>query len=87
MTKIFERINDIVAEWDPIGVGAFIAPAEYRAYIPGIINRLHDRAALKAYLEHILVKMMGLAYNPENDMHRKDIENICNRLMQVKENE
>lgn len=87
MTNLFEKINHILAEWDPIGVGTFIASDEYRSYVPRIIANLHDEAALKKYLEHLLTDTMGLEHNPENTAHIAELENTCKLLMQAKENE
>jgi hypothetical protein len=38
MKKYIEEINQVLSEWDPIGVGGEKARDEYRGYISNIIK-------------------------------------------------
>ena len=83
MNEIFEKINNILAEWDPIGVGVKIASDEYRGYIPKILHFLQNRQELINYLETMLVDDIGLSYDPHNREHFEDLQKVCDNLMQV----
>ena len=83
MQKIFQNINQVLAEWDPIGVGKDIAIGEYQGYIPLILKYIENRPGLIGCLEHILVNKIGLDYDPMNKAHVKDLERVCDKLIRA----
>lgn len=81
MNNLFNAINDILAEWDPIEVGKDIAVTEYSAYIPDIIQHSKNETELIEYLKHLLVDNMGLSYN-EDKYHNVTVS-ICQRILKL----
>lgn len=59
MNELTNKINDILAKWDPIGVGEEMAVDEYKEYIPMIIQYTRDRQELINYLKKMVVDYMG----------------------------
>jgi hypothetical protein len=82
MKVLVEKINQILAEWDPIGVGKTIATDEYRGYIPIILLSVDDTKTLMHCLSNIL-NNMGLDYDPSNESHVKDLMQVCDNIIQV----
>ncbi len=83
MKTLFEKINQVLAEWDPIGVGEAVATDEYRGYIPTILNSINDKKILMDCLENILVKEMGLAFDSSNKLHVNDLQQVCEKIIQT----
>jgi hypothetical protein len=83
MKTIIENINQVLAEWDPIGVGKTIATDEYRGYIPKILKSISDKNALTECLINVLVNEIGLDYDSSNKSYVKDLEQVCEKIMQV----
>ena len=83
MKTIIENINQILAEWDPIGVGNTIATDEYRGYIPIIMKSINSKELLKNCLSDILINKIGIVYNPINKEHVRELEQICEKIIQV----
>jgi len=52
MRNTISAINQILADWDSLGIGnPQIAADEYQGYIPGVIKHRNNRANLITYLE------------------------------------
>jgi hypothetical protein len=51
MKALIENINQVLSEWDPIGVGETIATDEYRGYIPIILRSVNNKKTLIDCLE------------------------------------
>ena len=79
MNELTNKINDILTKWDPIGVGEEMAMDEYKEYIPMIIHYAQDRQKLINY--------MGLSYDPYNQRHFEEIQNICDKLIEICKNQ
>ena len=74
-----ERVNSILAEWNPIGVPEFIALDEYRDYIPMLIQHSNTLDSLEATLCHILEDYMEIKV-PKTDRSFMDIKTVCEKL-------
>jgi hypothetical protein len=83
MKTLTENINQVLVEWDPIGVGKIIAIEEYREYIPIILQSVNDKKTLLNCLSNILVHQMGLDYDSSNILHINDLKQICEKIIQV----
>ncbi len=81
MNNLFNAINDLLAEWDPIEVGKDIAITEYSAYVPDIIQHSKNEVELMEYLKHILINNMGLSYK-EDEYHNITVS-ICRRILKL----
>ena len=82
MKKTIESINQVLAEWDPIGVGEDIAIEEYRSYIPLILKSSECEHKLLKCLEGIVTEM-EVGYDPENKNHIQDLQRVCNKIIQI----
>ena len=76
MKAITEMINQILMEWDPIGVGPELAIDEYQGYIPIILRSCFDKKKLLDCLQNIVIHEMGLEYDLNNEL-------ICDKIIQV----
>ena len=77
MKSIEDQINDLLNEWDPIGVvevldKSGLPPEEYRSYVPGILSLLKSGSDARALAEHLAflrTAVMGLpAASVETDL-------------------
>lgn len=82
MKKTIERINQVLAEWDPIGVGEDIATDEYRSYISLILKSSESKDELMKCLEKI-VNEMDVGFDPKDKEHTEDLDRICNKIIQI----
>ena len=87
MIGLERDINLVLSGWNPIGVSDGISLIEYQGYVSGIIKALHlnSKEGVVNHLANILSNEMGLPYDPNNDQHLKDLENIALILMVLKE--
>lgn len=69
----FNSINEVLSEWNPIGVPTEISKDEYTSYVSGIFNYKNDFIKLVSHLEYILEDEIGLNYNEKNIEEKKDI--------------
>lgn len=83
MKKAIENINLVLTEWNPIGVPHDIATEEYKSYIPFILQSIENRQQLMNCLEDILINKIETDYDPTNKEHSEDLEQVCDKLIQV----
>lgn len=83
MKELIERINQVLSEWDPAGVGEIITADEYKGYIPTILSSVNDEEKLMECLENILINEMDLDYDPFNKSHVKSLQKVCRKIMSV----
>ena len=83
MNDFVEKLNQVLSEWDPVGVGENLATEEYRGYIPTILKSVDNKIQLMDCIENILVNEMGLDYNPSNKSHVESLQHVCEKIMQV----
>ena len=78
--KIYDFIQKILEEWNPIGVPEYIADVEYLDYIPLLIKNAHDEKNLEKQLVTIL-KYMGFNNNYiHRKMVQKEIKEIASKI-------
>ncbi|WP_051697967.1 hypothetical protein [Prevotella sp. 10(H)] len=78
-----EKINDLLAEWDPIGIGLPMSKYEYVQYVPNIISQKDNYLKLKEYI-FTMLDNMGLYYNSESEVVQKDIEELIYKIQAIK---
>lgn len=83
MDKITEKINRVLAEWDPIGVGEKMATDEYKGYIPMILQLFPNRKQLMEYLDYTLINEMGIDFKTHDKKHINDLQKICDSLIEI----
>jgi hypothetical protein len=62
----YELVNDILAEWDPIGVPDTVAKTEYTDYVERILVKRDNLDGIIKELETIITADIGLDYNGDN---------------------
>ena len=78
--KIYDFIQKILEEWNPIGVPEYIADVEYLDYIPLLIKNAHDEKNLEKQLVAIL-KYMGFDNSTtQRKKVRQDIKEIARKI-------
>jgi hypothetical protein len=82
MKKYIEEINQVLIDWDPIGVGEEIAINEYRGYIPTIIKTSGSKEGILKCLEKI-VNELEVGFDSNNENQIQDLQIICNRIYEV----
>ncbi|MCH8495679.1 MAG: hypothetical protein LAT57_08635 [Balneolales bacterium] len=83
MKQIIEDINRVLADWNPIGVPEDIAIDEYKGYVPSLLKSIESREQLVKCLEDILINKLEVDYNPTNKEHSEDLQQICEKIIQV----
>lgn len=78
--EIFNSINSILAEWDPIGVGEDIASDEYTRYVPEIVRVIEARTDLYVFLKDVLVRQMELPFDESDARHVDDLRQVTSRI-------
>jgi len=86
MNKIFESINCVLADWNPLCVPIHLATEEYKCYIPMILKSIEDPKLLLLCLEDILISHMEIDYDNRNEEHVEDLHQVCEKLFQVYKN-
>ena len=81
MNELEKKINDIIAEWNPLCVDPTIARNEYKGYIPSIVESIRNRRNLEETIEHIL-EQMGIDSSLE--CVKFDIDNVCKVLCNLR---
>jgi len=56
-SNIYQKVNEYLAKWDPIGLPQEIANVEYVGYVPEIVEVLSDKKALYISLKSFLNKL------------------------------
>ncbi len=83
MKTIFEKINDILSEWDPLNVGKDIASDEYRMYVPLIIKETKSKESLIHCLEDILLNKLDISYDKRNQEHVRSLYEVADKILTV----
>ncbi|QOW61631.1 hypothetical protein [Treponema pedis] len=81
--KLKEEINDILSEWNPLDVPAFIASVEYTAYIESIIKAGESIDLLRKYFINLIIEQLGLSYDPSNIEQKNSLEDVIEKVMTV----
>ncbi len=80
MNEKERKINNILSEWNPLGVDSIVSKDEYQEYIPSIIDSMDDCNKLKCCIECI-IEIMGIDRTLE--CVKTDIDNICKSIYNI----
>lgn len=75
-------VNQILAEWNPIGVPEGIAESEYTSYVSNVLKFRNDLEGLVKELERIVSVVIGLDYDSNNSVHREHTLTFANKIIQ-----
>jgi hypothetical protein len=63
----FQTINNILMEWNPLGIEGPALRDEYIGYIPKIMKLRKEPHKLREYLEKDLLSSLGVTYISESE--------------------
>ncbi len=79
----YNTINQILMDYNPLGVEGPALNEEYRQHIPQIMKIMNEREQLLAYLQQLFVKELGIIdHLGKND--KISLEELCNRIAATK---
>lgn len=78
-----DKINKVLAEWNPLGVPDELATEEYTSYISTIIRFANDEKQLKNYLEQVLIDDLATGYDKSKKEHYEDLEKVVKKLHEI----
>jgi hypothetical protein len=81
--KKYNEINEMLAEWDPIGIGYPLSKDEYKGLIPKIYEAYKNGEDLKKVFISILQDDFCLSINTEDINLNRDLEELISRLMEI----
>ncbi|MES2653128.1 MAG: hypothetical protein V4663_15410 [Bacteroidota bacterium] len=73
--KKYNSINEILIEWNPLGVDGPVLKEEYIAIIPSLITIERDRNKLTEYFINLLEKNYGVNYS------QKELTKIVDKII------
>ena len=80
----YEKINNILSDWNPIGVPKSIASDEYRSYILAIYKIVSEHGDLLHYLQDMLINEIGVEFDRSNPEHISDLQRVCDDIQNYK---
>ncbi|WP_436516232.1 hypothetical protein [Ekhidna sp. To15] len=80
-TPDYYLVNDVLMEYNPLGVEGPVLSTEYVRYIPGIISVKNDKKKLFDHIKNLLVELDVIDLN--DDFHKEYLEKICSDLMRI----
>lgn len=80
--ELYNKINEILSEWDPLGVGTTTSLDEYRGYIPSITRSLGSKESITKCLVDILHNQLGI----DQDFNKTELYVVVLRLAELKAN-
>jgi hypothetical protein len=83
MKKIYKKVNIILAEWDPLGIGTDISKDEYLGIIPLVIKNRKNKNNLTLVLEDFLINNLNISYDNKLEEHRVILEEIIIKILEI----
>jgi hypothetical protein len=74
-------INNILAEWDPIGVPFFIKFDEYADFVEPIFLLGNNEIELEKYLIYLIDDYIGLGFDKNNEKQKNDIHRVVGKII------
>lgn len=74
----FNSVNDILMEWNPLGVDGPILSEEYLTIIPMLLKLRNDKNKLKEFLTATFDRKYGVKYS------QTELEIIINKIYSLK---
>lgn len=77
------KINDVLAAWNPLSVPENLAMEEYTSYIPVILSSAKSEKQLLDCLESILVNDLETGYDRNKKEHSDDLMEVVNKIYSI----
>ena len=81
-------VNQILAEWNPIGVPEDIADSEYTTYVPNMLKFRNDYNGLVIEMKRIVNDVIGLTFDNYEESYEQETSVFAKRIIEIlKKNE
>lgn len=80
----YHLINDVLMEWNPIGVIGSVLMDEYISYIPRLMKVKDNTDLLIKELENILTKDLGMRYDSTDTQQRQELIDVANKIKSIR---
>ena len=80
----YHLINDVLMEWNPIGVIGSVLMDEYVSYIPRLMKVKENRDLLLKELESILMNDLGMRFDLSDAGQRQELIDVANKIKAIK---
>jgi hypothetical protein len=79
-------VNQILAEWNPIGVPGGIADSEYTVYIPNMLKFRNDYDGLVIEMKRIVNDVIGLDFDHYDECYKQETLEFAKRIIDTLKN-
>ena len=76
-------VNQILAEWNPIGVPEGIADSEYTMYVPNILKFRNDYDGLVVEMNRIVDEVIGLTFDKNEEFYLQETLVFAKRIIET----
>lgn len=80
----YHLINDVLMEWNPIGVIGSVLMDEYVSYIPRLMKVKDNIELLVKELESILSNDLGMRYDSTDAQQRQELIDVANKIKSIR---
>jgi hypothetical protein len=84
-TTLYDELNALLGEWDPIGMPQGLELDEYKMYVPRLLAAYHAGQSVERFLLWVYEEQIGLEVNEEFWTYTKPIAERITQLLQAKE--
>ena len=84
-TSLFNKINAILAEWNPIGVPQGLALDEYKSYVPLLLSAYNRGQNIENFLLWVYEEQIGFNVNEEFWRYTSPIATYLTTLLKTAE--
>lgn len=79
-------VNQILAEWNPIGVPEGIADSEYTMYVPNMLKFRNDYDGLVIEMKRIVNDVIGLTFDNYEASYQQETLVFAKRIIETLKN-
>jgi hypothetical protein len=79
-------VNQILAEWNPIGVPEGIADSEYTMYVPNMLKFRNDYDGLVIEMKRIVNDVIGLTFDNYEESYKQETLVFAKRIIETLKN-
>jgi len=79
-------VNQILAEWNPIGVPEGIVDSEYTMYVPNMLKFRNDYDGLVIEMKRIVNDVIGLTFDNNEESYKQETLVFAKRIIETLKN-
>ena len=77
-TVLFDQVNDLLSQWNPLGVPDYVADTEYECYVNDILAILKSGKDLEDYIYNDM--FLGALGQGPSELAKRDISTLCRSI-------